>query len=136
MGLPDLVVADPDFPPGPSSFPSPAGRARRLATRRRWSKISRVRVSAHEGFSVTTADGRRARLAVVDDEGIVVASGAAIERAAFEAAVLAYRNFLQGQGHLRVHARALELCPETLRANTGMTGPIQQPQSLLWVNEN
>ncbi len=60
----------------------------------------------HEGLSVTTADGRRARLAVVDDEGIVVASGAAIERAAFEAAVLAYRNFLQGQGHLRVHARA------------------------------
>lgn len=59
----------------------------------------------HEGLSVTTADGRRAHLAVLDADGNVVAAGEAIERAAFEAAVLAYRNFLQGHGHLRVQTR-------------------------------
>lgn len=56
----------------------------------------------HEGLRVTTADGRRAKLAVLDEDGNILAAGPDIERAAFEAAVLAYRNFLQAQGHIRI----------------------------------
>ncbi|ROU09490.1 hypothetical protein D9T17_01015 [Lysobacter enzymogenes] len=56
---------------------------------------------SYEGLSVTTIDGRRATLAVIDSDGRVIASGRNVELAAWEAAVKAYRDFLMGRGHLR-----------------------------------
>lgn len=58
---------------------------------------------SYGGLEVTTREGKPATLAVIDGEGRVVAAGPEIVRAAWKASVLAYRNFLMGAGHLRVH---------------------------------
>ena len=58
----------------------------------------------HEGLTITTADGRPARLAISDDEGRVIEAGPAVQRAIWRTAAQALRNLLQGQGHLRVRA--------------------------------
>lgn len=56
---------------------------------------------AHEGLTVTV-DGKPARLAVVLDDGTVVAAGRLVAREAQAVAVNMYRQFLKGTGHLRV----------------------------------
>lgn len=56
---------------------------------------------AHEGLTVV-ANGRRARLAIVADDGTVIAAGDQVAREAEAVAVNCYRNVLQLQGHLRV----------------------------------
>lgn len=58
---------------------------------------------SYGGLEVTTSEGKPATLAVVDSDGRVVAAGPEIVKAAWKASVLAYRNFLMGAGHLRVH---------------------------------
>jgi len=55
-----------------------------------------------EGLTARTADGRPARLAILDADGNVVAEGEAVARQAWTVALQCYRNFLRGQGHLRV----------------------------------
>ena len=60
----------------------------------------------HEGLRVTV-DGKPARLAIVTDDGTVVAAGDQVAREAEATAVNCYRNFLQGQGHLRVRSRPI-----------------------------
>lgn len=55
----------------------------------------------HEGLRVTV-DGRPARLAVVDDQGRIVAAGDDVAREAGAVAVNSYRQMWIGQGHLRV----------------------------------
>ena len=57
---------------------------------------------AHEGLTVQTADGQRATLAVIDTDGNVIADDVA--REAWSVAVHAYKAFLEGSGHLRIHA--------------------------------
>lgn len=61
-----------------------------------------IAANASEGLTVTLPDGRRARLAVVDDHGNIIAPD--VNRQAFDASCRAYRNFLQGNGHLRAVA--------------------------------
>jgi hypothetical protein len=56
---------------------------------------------AHEGLTVTV-DGKPARLAIVLDDGTVVAAGTDVAREAQAVAVNLYRGFLKGNGHLRV----------------------------------
>lgn len=56
---------------------------------------------AHEGLTVTV-NGRPARLAVVLDDGTVVAAGRDVAREAQAVAVNLHREFLKGNGHLRV----------------------------------
>lgn len=58
---------------------------------------------AHKGLSVTV-DGKPARLAILADDGSVIAAGEAVAREAEAVALNSYRNFLQGKGHLVVHA--------------------------------
>ena len=67
--------------------------------------IAGVVISAvsHEGLKVTV-DGKPARLAVVTEDGQVIAAGAEVAREAEAVALNSYRNFLKGQGHLVVHA--------------------------------
>lgn len=57
-----------------------------------------------QGLRVQTSDGRHATLAVLDDDGRVIESGDAVLEEAFNVSILAYRNFLIGQGGLKVVA--------------------------------
>lgn len=62
---------------------------------------------AHEGLSVTV-DGRPARLAILTDDGKVIAAGDQVAKEAEAVALNSYRNFLKGQGHLRVLSEPLQ----------------------------
>lgn len=59
---------------------------------------------SHEGLSVTV-NGKPAQLAIVDDHGRVVAAGQVVAREAEAVALNCYRQFLKGQGYLRVAQR-------------------------------
>lgn len=63
-----------------------------------------ISATAHEGFTIQTADGKTARLCVISEDDEVLSDD--VSREAFKVAVTAYRNFLQGVGCLRVHASA------------------------------
>ena len=67
--------------------------------------ISGVVISAvsHEGLSVTV-DGKPARLAILTDDGRVIAVGDQVAKEAEAVALNSYRNFLKGQGYLRVNS--------------------------------
>lgn len=58
-----------------------------------------------EGLSVTTPDGRPAMLAIVDENGQVVEAGNAVAQHTWNTVLGSYRNFLIGQGHIRVHTK-------------------------------
>ena len=60
----------------------------------------------HEGLTVL-ANGKAARLAIVDEAGNILAAGDDVAREAEAVAGNCYRNFLKGQGHLRVHKGVL-----------------------------
>lgn len=60
----------------------------------------------HQGLTVTTKDGRPARLAIIDGDGNIIAAGPTVEREAFNVSIASYKNFLIGQGHLRVFSAA------------------------------
>lgn len=60
---------------------------------------------SYHGLSVTDSSGQPARLAVVDSNGNVIDASDDVAKAAWDAAVQSYRNFLMGTGHLRVLTR-------------------------------
>ncbi len=62
---------------------------------------------AHEGLSVMVRGGR-GRLAVLDENGQVVADGDDLALEVEAVAINAYRNLLKGQGHLRVLSAPLQ----------------------------
>ncbi|ATA54557.1 hypothetical protein CKY39_16080 [Variovorax boronicumulans] len=70
--------------------------------------IGGVIISAvsHEGLTVTV-DGKPARLAIVTDDGQVIAAGTEVAREAAAVAVNNYRGFLQGKGFLRVLSKPI-----------------------------
>jgi len=70
--------------------------------------ISGVVISAvsHEGLSVTV-DGKPARLAILTDDGQVIAAGDQVAKEAEAVALNCYRNFLKGQGYLRVNSEPI-----------------------------
>lgn len=72
-------------------------------------RLENVVISAvsHKGLSVTV-DGRPAKLAIITDDGQVVAAGEQVAQEAEAVALNCYRNFLQGKGFLRVN-KALEV---------------------------
>ena len=59
----------------------------------------RLQASANDGLQALL-DGRPVRLAVVDDDGTVLAVGAGVAQAAEASSVEAYRLLLRAQGHL------------------------------------
>lgn len=63
---------------------------------------------AHEGLTVTV-NGKPARLAVVAEDGSVIAAGRDVAREAQAVAVNLYREFLKGNGHLRVLSEPIGL---------------------------
>jgi hypothetical protein len=57
-----------------------------------------------QGLTITTAEGKPAMLAVVDEHGRIVECGPDVAREAWHVAVLSYRRFLIGEGCLRVYS--------------------------------
>ena len=70
--------------------------------------ITGVVISAvsHEGLTVTF-NGRPARLAILDDDGRIIAQGNQVAREAEAVSLNCYRNFLKGQGFLRVNSEPI-----------------------------
>jgi hypothetical protein len=68
-------------------------------------KNSVVSAVAHEGLTVTTRDGKPARIAIIDELGNVIEAGDAVAEEAWNVAIASYKNLLQGMGHLRVHTK-------------------------------
>mgnify|MGYP001286600481 CR=1 FL=1 len=64
--------------------------------------LSEISAVSHQGLTVKAKDGRAARLAVIDEEGNVIEAGPAVAREAFNVSIACYKQFLIGQGHLRV----------------------------------
>lgn len=55
------------------------------------------------GIEAKTKDGKPARLAIVDESGSVLEAGENVQKAAWLLMLLARRNFLEGNGHVRVY---------------------------------
>lgn len=74
--------------------------------------IDGVVISAvsHEGLSVTV-NGKPARLAIVAEDGSVIAIGSQVAKEAEAVAVNCYRSVLQGKGHLRTMSKPIEVNP-------------------------
>lgn len=60
----------------------------------------------HEGLTVLV-NGKPARLAIIDDNGQVLAAGTDVAKEAEAVSVNSYRNFLKGQGFLRVLSKPI-----------------------------
>lgn len=61
---------------------------------------------SHEGLCVTV-DGKPARLAILSEDGHVIAVGDQVAREVEAVALNNYRNFLKGKGYLRVHNNSI-----------------------------
>lgn len=61
---------------------------------------------AHEDLSVTV-NGKPARLAIVTEDGQIIAAGAIVAREARSVSINCYRSFLQGKGFLRVLSKPI-----------------------------
>lgn len=73
--------------------------------------IAGVVISAvsHKGLMVTV-DGKPARLAIVTEDGTVVASGQQVAKEAEAVTLNCYRNVLKGMGHLTVISPPISTC--------------------------
>jgi len=58
---------------------------------------------SHEGLRVTV-DGKPARLAILSEDGRIIAVGEQVANEVEAVALNCYRNFLKGQGYLRVYS--------------------------------
>ncbi|WP_100633095.1 hypothetical protein [Pseudomonas qingdaonensis] len=63
-----------------------------------------ISANVSSGYQFTTADGRPARLAIIDEQGNVVESGDAVAREAWNVCIAVIKNFKIGQGHIVVHS--------------------------------
>lgn len=63
---------------------------------------STISAVSFQGLSIVTPDGQPATLAVLDQNGKVIDAGPSVMRAVWDVAIRSYRNFLIGNGHLRV----------------------------------
>lgn len=55
-----------------------------------------------EGLTAKNTDGRSARLAIIDEDGNILEAGPAVEKEVWNVAIACYKNFLIGNGHIRV----------------------------------
>jgi len=65
---------------------------------------SRISATVSEGFTVTTADGKPARLAIIDEAGNVIEAGPDVAWAAWKVCIEVQENYWEGVGHLVVHS--------------------------------
>lgn len=67
-------------------------------------QASRISATVSEGFTVTTADGNPARLAIIDEAGNVIEAGPDVAWAAWKVCIEVQENYWEGMGHLVVHS--------------------------------
>jgi len=67
-------------------------------------ELGRISANISSGYQFSTADGRPARLAIIDDQGNVVEAGDAVAREAWNVCIAVIKNFKIGQGHIVVHS--------------------------------
>jgi len=67
-------------------------------------QAARISATASTGFSCSTAEGKPARLAIVDDAGNVIEVGADVAWAAWRVCIEVQENYWEGMGHLVVHS--------------------------------
>lgn len=65
-----------------------------------------MKATVSTGFTVTSPDGKPARMAIVDEHGNILAVGDDVSWAAWRVCVEVQENFWEGQGHLVVHTSA------------------------------
>ncbi|ASL27381.1 hypothetical protein HA520_20325 [Azotobacter chroococcum] len=65
---------------------------------------SRISANVNTGFQLTTADGRQAHLAIIDEDGNVIEAGQAVAQEAWNVCIAVQKNFWRGMGHLVVHS--------------------------------
>lgn len=65
---------------------------------------ARISANVNTGFQLTTADGRPARLAIIDADGNILEVGPAVAKEAWNVCIAVQKNFWIGQGHLVVHS--------------------------------
>ncbi|KVP19425.1 hypothetical protein WJ85_08025 [Burkholderia ubonensis] len=63
---------------------------------------STISAVSFQGLSIVTPDGEPATLAVIDMQGRIIESGPSVMQTVWDVAIRSYRNFLIGNGHLRV----------------------------------
>jgi hypothetical protein len=73
---------------------------------------AKISANVNTGFQVKTADGRNARLAIVDDDGNIIEAGPAVAKEAWNVCIAVQKNFWIGQGHLIVHSSPTGLRPK------------------------
>lgn len=66
-------------------------------------RASSIRATISTGFTATTATGKPARLAIIDEAGNVIEAGPDVAWAAWKVCIEAQENFWEGMGHLVVH---------------------------------
>jgi hypothetical protein len=63
---------------------------------------------SHEGLTVLV-NGKPGRLAIIDEDGAVIAAGPHVAREAEAVAVQSYRELLKGKGWLRVLSKPISM---------------------------
>ena len=58
-----------------------------------------------EGLSITAADGSFAKLAIIDANGKILDEGESVAQAVWNVSITTHKNYLIGNGHLKVHSQ-------------------------------
>lgn len=74
-----------------------------MFAKRTTAPLAHAQISAvlHEGLTITLPDGRKGKLAIIDDAGNVVEAGDAVAGNTWNCVVDTVSNMLRGMGHLR-----------------------------------
>jgi hypothetical protein len=67
-------------------------------------QAARISATVSTGFSCTTAAGKPARLAIIDEAGNIIEAGPEVAWAAWKVCIEVQENFWEGMGHLVVHS--------------------------------
>ncbi|MFP4891265.1 hypothetical protein [Paraburkholderia sp. EG304] len=67
-------------------------------------KHSIVTALMWERYTIQAADGRPATLAIIDEDGAVLDAGPEVAQEIWDLAILAYRQYLVGEGVLRIYS--------------------------------
>jgi hypothetical protein len=65
-----------------------------------------LKATVSTGFTASGPEGQPARMAIVDEQGNILAVGEDVAWAAWRVCVEVQENFWEGQGHLVVHTNA------------------------------